>query len=668
MASSVEAREGMGPGMAPAQVGEVSEQLAGPGQQACVVPASRFVRGAARLQELGRGWVRPWRFLAPQVRALESCLAWYPGIYRQMAPCTAGVCLEFDTDATELALEIRVDAEPVATRNVLKGIKDPSPLPGFAYDGLTLEVDGELSQIAMPAPAQGHVQPGEWGPSLTLSLGEPRRVRTASLVQLPGFAATRRTRLWLPALRGCELGRIAVTGTSISPVTEDRKRLLVLGDSLAQGFVTQDPACAWPTVVARACNFELMNQSVGAQVFQPSSLSGAEELPEPDVCVVALGANLRYGRCNEGVVAREIGEYLTRVGRLWPSADLLVVTPAQPDAARIVRGSCAAEAPRLIREAAARVRSSRLRAGHGAVLVADAPALGEELLSDADGHPTAAGAAVFAEFVMGELEKFSCRCLRDLGVWGKCGACVRADEAAEDAGEAAGYAAGVEPAAEPACVTEVEAVPAAEPVRATDAGIEDAPEPESEPADEPISEQELAPAAEPVAEPQPAPAAEPVPVAELAPTAEPAPEPAPAAEPAPEPQAAAEEPARLFEISPARVVARSAAPEQAPVPAPKPTRPARTKKRMAAPETLMLDFGSDDAPVPAAPESAGEPPALPPDTPRPAAPATEPARRDSAPSSTPPASEAAAAGSPAKPAERLRSKTVRSARKRSGKR
>lgn len=92
-------------------------------EPSCCAYARELVRGAIELEELPYGWVRPWRFSAAQRRALASCLAWYPGIYRQMAACTAGVRLEFETDASEVFIEVRTDREPRATRNVLAGMK-----------------------------------------------------------------------------------------------------------------------------------------------------------------------------------------------------------------------------------------------------------------------------------------------------------------------------------------------------------------------------------------------------------------------------------------------------------------------------------------------------------------------------------------------------------------
>lgn len=83
------------------------------------VRAAEYVCGALLLDECGHGRVRPQRLLASQHLALTSCLAWYPGIFKQLAPCCAGVRVEFETDAQYVELELELDSEPKPTANVL---------------------------------------------------------------------------------------------------------------------------------------------------------------------------------------------------------------------------------------------------------------------------------------------------------------------------------------------------------------------------------------------------------------------------------------------------------------------------------------------------------------------------------------------------------------------
>lgn len=181
----------------------------------CAAWASELVRGAAWLEDAGAKWVRPHRFWPEQERALGSCAAWYPGIYRQMAPCCAGVRLEFETDASELVLEIALDAEPAATSRVLAGVAEKGLLAPGAHDALTVDVDGKRLE---DVPLDGVEPPAEHGPrgsevAFELAAGAV----SGDLLQLPGFADASHVCVWLPALRGARLGRVRGNGTFLRP-------------------------------------------------------------------------------------------------------------------------------------------------------------------------------------------------------------------------------------------------------------------------------------------------------------------------------------------------------------------------------------------------------------------------------------------------------------------
>ncbi len=399
----------------------------------CAAWASELVRGVAWLEDVGAKWVRPHRFWPEQERALGSCAAWYPGIYRQMAPCCAGVRLEFETDASELVLEIALDAEPAATSRVLAGVAEKGLLAPGAHDALTVDVDGKRLE---DVPLDGVEPPAEHGPrgsevAFELAAG----AASGDLLQLPGFADASHVCVWLPALRGARLGRVRGNGTFLRPTGRDvpARRLLVLGDSVAQGFVCDSPAASWPSIIARERGLELVNQSVGGQVYQPSALVGLDRLDAPDVVIVALGANYSYGRSSVAVVSREVTEYLSRVDALWPDASLLVMVPPA-DGKTSVPGSCYPFIGKIIGDAVVRVSARRVSEGRAAVYEVMQPELGEELLSDADGHPTAEGARILAGFVGARLDELlECTCLRDFGQFGRCGACLGTAATPEDA-------------------------------------------------------------------------------------------------------------------------------------------------------------------------------------------------------------------------------------------
>ncbi len=305
----------------------------GPSSALVSADASSLLHGAIRTTAEGDGWVRPWRFSEEQMRALGSCQAWHPGLFRQMARATSGVCLEFETDSSEVAVEVMLDEEPPATRTVLRSVDDatddaPDDAPDDAadgtpspHDGLSCVSDGHRLGVAMPAAGEK---------SVLFSLDSLDDVPAGAPMRLPGMGDTHHVRIWLPCLRGCRVRRVVGNGTTVTAV-DARPNLLVLGDSIAQGFVSGDPAATWPALLADELGLDLLNQGLGGQVFQPGSLFGLARSIQPERIVVELGENYRYEPCRARLVTRDVRSYLLEVARLWPGVDTTVLTPLWHD-------------------------------------------------------------------------------------------------------------------------------------------------------------------------------------------------------------------------------------------------------------------------------------------------------------------------------------------------
>ena len=284
-------------------------------------PAAGLLHGAVSAIERDFRWVRPLRFSDEQLRALGSCQAWHPGLFRQMARTTAGICVEFETDATEVALEVRMDGEPKGTRAVLDEVDRRSEAGPQPHDGVSADVDGHHLPCFMPAV-------GEELAFFTLTGFD--KEDALGLLPLPGMARTRHVRIWLPCLRGCMVRDVVGNGSFVRPVAR-RRQLLVLGDSIAQGFVSDDPALTWPALLAGKLGLDVVNQGVGGQVFQPGSLFGLAGSIDPARIVVSFGENYRYEPCMARRVTRDVRSYLQEVARLWPQVPTQVLTPLWHD-------------------------------------------------------------------------------------------------------------------------------------------------------------------------------------------------------------------------------------------------------------------------------------------------------------------------------------------------
>ncbi len=348
------------------------------------VRAADLLHGALDTQTERGGWVRPIRFAPAQLRALGSVRAWHPGLYRQLAACTAGVTLEFETDATRVMIEIRMDEPPRGSASVLADVRAHGELAHEPLDGVSADVDGRHLPLCLP----------DENNIVELYLEDPDAAPERGLVRLPGMGEPHVVRVWLPCLSSCCVREIVSDGTYLNPVTQ-KDQLLVLGDSIAQGFVAGDPGRSWTALLAAHLGLDLMNQGVGGQVFQPGSLAGLARHVRPAAIVVEFGENYRYEPCSSSRTEREVRAYLYEVSETWPEVPTWVLTcpPHLEDVYPTHPRSCFAEVDGMIRAAASR---------HPQMHVVEARSLLEEgdlsrLLADGSDHPGPEGQRMWAE-------------------------------------------------------------------------------------------------------------------------------------------------------------------------------------------------------------------------------------------------------------------------------
>lgn len=362
------------------------------------VSAATFLHGAIRTTTEGAGWVRPWRLTLQQVRAVSSCMAWHPGLYRQMASCTAGIWLEFDTDASEIALEVQVDQESHGTAESLQLVDGDGPR--LAHDGLSVTVGSTHVTPALPMRVGEGIEATS---VVTFSLSEITAATAPEGVQhLPGIGEMRRVRIFLPCLRGCVIRRLYATPGSQIIAVPARPLLVVLGDSLAQGFVCDDPAFAWSTLVADELGLDVLNQGIGGQVVQVSSFADLPKHVSPAMLMVEYGGNYRYEPCRAEVVSREIQTYLDLVGRAWPTVPCFVMSTTWFSEKRwpTHKRSCFPYVASFLSKAARRHKNMTFIEGIELLGERDA-----HLLADGLEHPDAEGNKLIAKRLLARMRK-----------------------------------------------------------------------------------------------------------------------------------------------------------------------------------------------------------------------------------------------------------------------
>lgn len=306
--------------------------------------------GCVEVEEVGGGWLRPRRLSGLQTKALSSCLASRPGLFRQMALTTSGICLRFSTDADEIALSVRLDPEPQGTTSVL------APLDRGRrrlHDGIGVVVDGRrvpcemTKELARPLP---WLQ-GSRGMRLVSCTVRGDDGSMGGLMTIPGLGKRRCVTIWLPCLRGCSIRDLWTDGTYVEPLPP-RERLLVLGDSIGQGFCCDDPAGSWAALLAEELDLELLNQSVGGQVFQPSALP-AGEVGAVARIIVQLGINYRWESFPASRIEQDAHACVRELARRFDDVPICLLTPTWHDeAVSPSRNQVGANVDRLLQSAA----------------------------------------------------------------------------------------------------------------------------------------------------------------------------------------------------------------------------------------------------------------------------------------------------------------------------
>ena len=90
------------------------------------VPARGFLHGSVGVEQIRGGFIRPLRITPEQLRVLGSVAALHPGQFRGMAACTAGITLEFDTDASTEERTVLYYTNPIAPESDTTSTSAPS--------------------------------------------------------------------------------------------------------------------------------------------------------------------------------------------------------------------------------------------------------------------------------------------------------------------------------------------------------------------------------------------------------------------------------------------------------------------------------------------------------------------------------------------------------------
>lgn len=229
-------------------------------------------------------------------------------------------------------------------------------------------------------------------------IGEEKPASTRSRFEIALPAGEKRVTVWLPCLYAVFVKNVCADGASFVKPVKFKKKLLAIGDSITQGYDARYPSNAYPSVLSRELDIDVVNHGIGGDVYHEGNLGRGAGF-RPDFVTVLLGTNDWSKRKWDHFYA-SVENYYDRLDELYSGVPKVVVTPLwRGDNRRITGvGRFSDAAGAIIREAGK----------HSGVTILDGTKLidhNAELFSPDLLHPNDAGFANLASRLCRELKK-----------------------------------------------------------------------------------------------------------------------------------------------------------------------------------------------------------------------------------------------------------------------
>jgi len=241
------------------------------------------MHGAARVIPQD-GCIHFKRFTEEQENLIRS----YSAASLIRAETTAGITLEMETDSENLTLSVEVANAfrgGAFSHSILVNGQRVGQLRGKIPDGATVSMDG------------------------TFSLGQGlKRVQ----IVFPWSADS--------AVRYLQLDEGAV----VRPIVR-QKTMLIFGDSITQGYDTQDPENAYSLRLAEYLGASARNKSIGGIRFYPPLAQLPDDV-KPDILLISYGGN-DWHSGNKSEFEQSSVLFCQSLRQLYPNAKMIVMMP-----------------------------------------------------------------------------------------------------------------------------------------------------------------------------------------------------------------------------------------------------------------------------------------------------------------------------------------------------
>lgn len=227
-----------------------------------------------------------------------------------MVAMTSGVRLIFDTDATEIELEL------LPTTLAYVGLPERPAV-------VDLVIDDTLIERRALAPGNRIViqRPMTTG---TLERGEPSTVRFEGLA-----TSMKAVEIWLPQAATIALRQLAVNdGAEVQPSQSSKRRWVHYGSSISHCMEADGPTGTWPAVAARLAGIELQSIGLGGQCHLDQFVARTIRDLDVDVISMKVGINVVNAESlKERTFISALNGFIDTVRDGHPSTPYLIVSP-----------------------------------------------------------------------------------------------------------------------------------------------------------------------------------------------------------------------------------------------------------------------------------------------------------------------------------------------------
>lgn len=245
-----------------------------------------LVHGAVRTVEQDDGYLALFRFTEKQVAHYKTINHPKKVLFFEKAHASSNIRIAFRTDSPYFSFDFRT--KRAATRKY------------YYFDVL---VDGFLV----------HHQ------------GEEGVTEGAGTIRLDLPSGEHLVTVYCPVLFSTEIANFTVAdGATVTPV-EPTRRMLILGDSITQGYDARFSSQSYANLIADMLGAVSVNQGIGGETFNPEMLD-FDLCFTPDLIIVAYGSN-DYTKCTREEMIYNANEFYRRLRTAYPDVKIFSVLP-----------------------------------------------------------------------------------------------------------------------------------------------------------------------------------------------------------------------------------------------------------------------------------------------------------------------------------------------------